>query len=175
MHYSKITRTFCACLRLFAAKKLRSVRVLLPVFLGLLSSSAPAQTTIQNTTYASGQNRLIDGPSTIAANTSVNVASGASIKFRVNSTGSITLGPGFTASAGSTFRAFLFIDSDGDGIDDFWELSHGLNPNNPADAAQTDSNGRTYLVEYQLGLEPGHASQTTSASSVQLNTHRPPQ
>jgi hypothetical protein len=40
-------------------------------------------------------------------------------------------------------------DSDGDGIDDLWELANGLDPLNPGDAAQfTPSDTRTWLEVY---------------------------
>lgn len=46
-------------------------------------------------------------------------------------------------------------DQDGDGILDSWELSFGLDPGNPADAAlDIDHDGLTALQEYQLGSSP---------------------
>jgi IPT/TIG domain len=39
-------------------------------------------------------------------------------------------------------------DTDGDGIPDAWETSHGLNPKNSADGAQTAANGYTNLEKY---------------------------
>ncbi len=50
------------------------------------------------------------------------------------------------------------IDSDGDGIPDDWELEHGLNPNDPADASEDiDGDGLTNLEEYKLGTDPNKA------------------
>ena len=49
------------------------------------------------------------------------------------------------------------LDSDGDGIDDGYELRHRafLNPFNPVDAAlDFDSDGRTNLQEYRDGTDP---------------------
>ncbi len=45
------------------------------------------------------------------------------------------------------------LDSDGDGIDDIWELNHAsqpesLNPLDPTDGSRTGSSGRTLLEEY---------------------------
>lgn len=46
-------------------------------------------------------------------------------------------------------------DSDQDGIPDDWELAHGLNPNNPADAtADGDFDGLTNLIEFAFNLNP---------------------
>ena len=41
------------------------------------------------------------------------------------------------------------VDTDGDGIPDWWEKEHGLDPKNPADAAQDrDGDGYTNIEEY---------------------------
>ena len=49
----------------------------------------------------------------------------------------------------------LLGDSDGDGIPDWWEIRWGLNPFDPADAAQDpDGDGLTNLQEYQRGTDP---------------------
>jgi hypothetical protein len=49
-----------------------------------------------------------------------------------------------------------YDDSDNDGIPDAWETRHGLNPNDPADAAaDPDDDGISNLREYGLGLNPG--------------------
>lgn len=53
------------------------------------------------------------------------------------------------------FWAVSLKDSDGDLISDFWELEHGLNPNDPADAsADPDNDGYTNLDEFLLGQDP---------------------
>jgi hypothetical protein len=47
------------------------------------------------------------------------------------------------------------VDSDGDGIPDFWELEQGLDPNDAADAsADPDGDGYTNLDEFLLGQDP---------------------
>jgi len=43
-------------------------------------------------------------------------------------------------------------DSDGDGIPDVWEKSHGLNPKNPADGRELAASGYTNLEEYMNSL-----------------------
>jgi formylglycine-generating enzyme required for sulfatase activity len=47
------------------------------------------------------------------------------------------------------------VDSDSDGMPDEWEKQFGLDPNNPADAAQDpDADGYTNLEEYLNGTDP---------------------
>lgn len=47
------------------------------------------------------------------------------------------------------------VDRDEDGMADDWELAHGLNPNDPSDAAlDPDGDGRSNLQEYLDGTDP---------------------
>jgi hypothetical protein len=85
-----------------------TTRTSIPLFalLGLIPwLGASAQTTIQNTSYGSGQSLTVSDPTSITANTNVSVASGAAIIY--SSPGTITLGPGFTAFPGSYFQAII--------------------------------------------------------------------
>ncbi len=53
----------------------------------------------------------------------------------------------------------VVADRDGDGLPDAWELLHGLNPDNPLDAAMDpDQDGMTNLEEYLWGTDPQDAA-----------------
>jgi hypothetical protein len=48
------------------------------------------------------------------------------------------------------------VDTDGDGLPDIWEFTHGLNPIDPSDAtADPDRDGLTNSQEFTLGTKPG--------------------
>ena len=53
------------------------------------------------------------------------------------------------------------VDTDGDGLQDGYELAYGLNPNDPADAARdSDGDGVSNLQEYLAGTDPRNAAST---------------
>ena len=57
--------------------------------------------------------------------------------------------------AGSFYILAPEKDTDGDGIPDSWEILHGLNPLDPADASQDpDDDGLTNYQEYLAGRQP---------------------
>ncbi len=80
-----------------------------------------------------------------------NNTSSDSFKFDVSDTNNNALqNQTFTIDISSTF-----IDLDGDGIDDNWELAYGLNPTDPADfSGDLDNDGLTNLLEYQNLTNP---------------------
>ena len=63
------------------------------------------------------------------------------------------------------------LDSDGDGMPDSWELAHGLNPNNPFDAAlDSDGDGMTNLQEYLAGTDPQDPLSYLKIDSISLRS-----
>jgi len=52
---------------------------------------------------------------------------------------------------------FQGVDTDGDGMPDWWEVAHGLNPNDPSDANHDDDgSGFTNLQDYRAGTDPAN-------------------
>ena len=57
-----------------------------------------------------------------------------------------------------TASPLLLGDSDQDGMPDLWEIVHGLNPNDPADALKDpDGDGSSNRNEYLAGTDPRSA------------------
>jgi hypothetical protein len=60
-------------------------------------------------------------------------------------------------------------DTDGDGIPNGWEQTHGLDPLNPDDAdADPDKDGMSNLQEYQAGTNPTNAASCLKITSLTL-------
>ncbi|MGW7684132.1 Ig-like domain-containing protein [Kribbella sp. NPDC054772] len=57
------------------------------------------------------------------------------------------------------------VDSDHDGIPDWWEKANGLDPNDPSDAQKIAPNGYTYLENYLNSLVPDPVGNPTVAIS----------
>jgi hypothetical protein len=66
------------------------------------------------------------------------------------------------------------LDTDRDGIPDSFEIAHGLNPNDPKDAAKDpDGDGLTNLQEYLAGTDPFNPNSALRLDA-QLNTNAVP-
>lgn len=65
---------------------------------------------------------------------------------------------GATSARSAPVAIHVPFDSDGDGIPDWWEMQHGLNPHDASDAGQLSSDGLlTNLQKYRQGLNPATA------------------
>jgi len=142
----------------------------------LLPIGAQAQVVIADETdYSGPQAVVVSSGSTIANNTNdeVTVSSGATVTFRAVT--SITLRPGFHAESGAKFYAMIGSthDTDGDGIPDPWEVTHGLDPLNASDALNATSSGLTYLAEYLMGTNPSVSKTTDGGNTLGLKIHSP--
>jgi len=65
-------------------------------------------------------------------------------------------------------------DSDNDGMDDAWEIAHGLNPNNPTDASlDSDQDMMSNLREFLSGTDPRDAASVFQIELSEENTGQP--
>jgi uncharacterized repeat protein (TIGR01451 family) len=63
----------------------------------------------------------------------------------------------------------LLADSDQDGIPDYWETAHNLNPVDPVDGqADADGDGLNNLREYLAGTDPRDAASVIRITSVEI-------
>jgi subtilisin family serine protease len=100
---------------------------------------------------------------------------GAEIKSWILTTGVATPELQERVSSGSRLEANVPIrDEDGDGMDDDWELSSGLSPTNPADAAlDPDGDGLTNVREFLAGSD-AHAADSDGdglPDGVEVDVH----
>jgi Leucine-rich repeat (LRR) protein len=73
----------------------------------------------------------------------------------LNSPATAVIGSLAGAGAAVRYAPQFPLDSDGDGMPDSWEIAHGLNPQDPSDAAiDSDADGLSNLLEYALGTDP---------------------
>jgi hypothetical protein len=60
-----------------------------------------------------------------------------------------------SGSASSLINVYTVADTDGDGMDDAWESTYGLLPNDPSDKfADSDGDGMPNWAEYIAGTDP---------------------
>jgi hypothetical protein len=64
------------------------------------------------------------------------------------------------------------VDGDSDGIPDAWEVAHGLNPSDPADASRDDDgDGFSNLQEYLAGTDPHNASSALHITAIAVDSN----
>jgi hypothetical protein len=84
--------------------------------------------------------------------------------YTVVITNSVFYLPGYLSQ---TATLVVLADSDRDGMPDDWEIAHGLNPLDPADAnLDSDGDGMTNLEEYLSGTNPNDSQSVLRLETV---------
>ena len=72
-----------------------------------------------------------------------------------------------TANNTTSLSTSALLDTDADGIPDAYESAHGLNPNDPSDAAKDpDGDGFSSLQEYLIGTDPQSRASSFTATAA---------
>jgi hypothetical protein len=69
-----------------------------------------------------------------------------------------TSNPGGTATSQTAVLTVVLVDSDGDGMPDYWEMANGFDPNVRDASGDFDGDGMSNLQEYLAGTDPKNAS-----------------
>ena len=72
-----------------------------------------------------------------------------------------------------TSRDAEYIDSDNDGVPDFWEAEHGTDPHGNDANEDTDGDGLSNFQEYIAGTDPDDASSTFLVGTTSANNNFP--
>ena len=124
---------------------------------------------VDNTLGSDGTTYITSNPAvaTVSADGLVTAVGAGAVTISANNDGLV---------ATVQLNSFGSIDSDGDGIPDWWEVANGLNPYDPTDAGlDPDGDGLTNLQEYQYGTNP-HVADTdgdglTDGQEIALGTN----
>lgn len=64
-------------------------------------------------------------------------------------------------------------DTDGDGMNDGWEVQYGFDPRANNASADPDGDGLTNLQEYRLGRNPVKGAVADTSATVNLRVYQP--